>query len=1106
MGLPLFVFNSCLECERFDELVKDSWEKPEKPCVGDSNPMVLVKKKFQRLKQKIRPWNLEERKNDIEEKNALQTKIRNIEVRAKLGDIISIKLERSQEDAILLLLLLFPRIALVVEDIVSMEQSSFGKGRQIMDGPMILNEILNWCKKWGETVVFIVDFEKAYDTVCWEFLQESFEDDANDEDEEEDDDEEEEYLAQADSSVVPTVDLVPSAENTEAFKTDESAPIPPSPRPRRARISFRLKPPMAASMKVRIAEYAVVPTPPLPPPSSLTPLSYPLTQIPLPALPLPSPPTQTSPTYAETPATKQPRFRSFMTRRAACSFMDTVNASIQAVEERAMATIKVVNLRVSYQAEHQDADDHATRAMMRIHVLEDRARIDTLEDISNIACQIKFATCTLQGNALTWWNSHVMIVRHDVAYAMTWKTLKKMMTDKYCPRGEIKKLEIELWNLKMKGTDVLSYNQHFQELALMCGRMFPEESDEVENEKKVYIGSKALSPKCNYHHEGQCAPRCNKCKKVGHLACDYRGVAANTNTQRGATCYECGVQGRYKKDCPKLRNKNQGNQSENGNVVARAYDVGTVGTNPNSNVVTGTFLLNNRYDSILIDNGVDRSFVSTTFSSLIDIIPTTLDHGYDVELADSKIIKVDTLIRGCTLNFLNHPFNIDLMPVELDSFDVIIGMDWLTKYHVVIIYDEKLVCVPFGNDILIFYGNESNNGHESRLNIISCTKTQKYLLKGCQVFLAHITAKKAEDKLEEKQLEDVPIVRDFPKAPYRLASSEMKELLDQLQKLSDKGFIRPSSSPWGAPILFVKKKDGSFSMCIDYRELNKLTVKNRYPLSRIDDLFDQLQGSSVYSKIDMRSGYHQLRVCEEDIRRPHLKLVTAIMNFNKQEHEEHLKLILVLLEKEELYAKFSKYEFWIPKVSLVIIESSLKNFSNIAKSMTKLTQKKVKFDWGDKEEKDFQLLKEKLSSAPILALPKGAENFIVYCDASHKGLGVVLMQNENVIAYESRQLKLHEKNYMTHDLELGAVVFALKIWRHYLYRTKCTVFTDHKSLQHILDQKELNMRQRHWLELLSNYDCEIRYHLGKANVVAMLLPPQILEAQIEAMKPGKLQS
>ncbi|GJY56986.1 putative nucleotidyltransferase, ribonuclease H [Tanacetum coccineum] len=449
--------------------------------------------------------------------------------------------------------------------------------------------------------------------------------------------------------------------------------------------------------------------------------------------------------------------------------------------------------------------------------------------------------------------------------------------------------------------------------------------------------------------------------------------------------------------------------------------------------------------------------------------------------------------------------------------------------------------------------------------------------------------------MKEKLLGDVPVIRDspevFPKelpgllpprqvefridlilgaapvarAPYRLAPSEMKELSKQLQELLEKGFIRPSSSPWGAPVLFVKKKDGSFRMCIDYRELNKLTIKNRYPLPRIDDLFDQLQGSSVYSKIDLRSGYHQLRIREEDIPitafrtryghyefqvmpfgltnapavfmdlmnrvcKPYLdKFVIVfiddilIYSKNKEEHGEHLKTILNLLRSEKLYAKFSKCDFWLDSVQFLghVIDSSgvhvdpakieaiknwaapttptevrqflglagyyrrfIKEFSLISKPLTKLTQKNKPYVWGDDEEEAFQTLKLKLCSAPILSLPEGSEDFVVYCDASLKGFGAVLMQREKVIAYASRQLRKNEENYTTHDLELGAVVFALRLWRHYLYGTKCTVYTDHKSLQYILDQKELNMRQRRWIELLSDYDCVIRYHPGKANVVA----------------------
>ncbi|GKD43446.1 putative reverse transcriptase domain-containing protein [Tanacetum coccineum] len=498
-------------------------------------------------------------------------------------------------------------------------------------------------------------------------------------------------------------------------------------------------------------------------------------------------------------------------------------------------------------------------------------------------------------------------------------------------------------------------------------------------------------------------------------------------------------------------------------------------TNPNSNVVMGKFLLNNRYALILFDTGTDRSFVSTTFSSLIDIIPTTLDHGYDVELADGRIIWVNTLIRGCTLNFLNHPFNIDLMPVEMGSFDVIIDMDWLSKYHAVIVCDKKIVCIPFGNETLIIRGDGSSNEHEKRLEDVPIVRYFP------EVFSEDLLGIPPTRQVEF-QIDLVPGVAPVVRAPYRLAPSEMKELSDQLQELFDKGFIRTSSSPWGAPVLFVKKKDGSFRMCIDYRELNKLTVKNRYPLLRIDDLFDQLQGSSVYSKIDLRSGYHQLRVREEDISKTAFKTRYGhyefqVMLFGKQEHEEHLKLIFELLKKEELYAKFSKCEFWIPKVQFFghVIDSK-----GIHVDPAKIESIK---DWASRD---------------------------------------VLMKNEKVIAFASRQLKIHEKNYMTHDLELGAVVFALKIWRHYLYGTKCTVFTDYKSLQHILDQKELNMRQRRWLELLSDYNCEIRYHLGKANVVAdalsrkerikllrvralvitidLDLPKKILEAQTEATK------
>ncbi|GJU04330.1 putative reverse transcriptase domain-containing protein [Tanacetum coccineum] len=547
-------------------------------------------------------------------------------------------------------------------------------------------------------------------------------------------------------------------------------------------------------------------------------------------------------------------------------------------------------------------------------------------------------------------------------------------------------------------------------------------------ERKPYRGSLSKCTKCHLHHNGPCTQRCHKCNKVGHFArdCMITGNTNVTNNQKGNGaahkgngCFEYEAPGYFKRDCPNLKNKDGGNGNAQGWVyaVGNAENRGNASGNPDANVVTGTFLLHNHYASILFDTGADKSFISTAFSSLIDIALTPLENCYDVKLADGK------LLRRC---------------------------------HAVIVCNGKLVQVPYGNEPLTFCGNESSNGRESRLTVISCSKAQEYMAKGCQVFLAHISAKKKEDKSEGKQIKNVPIVQDFPevfpkdlpglpparpmefqidlipgatpvaRAPYRLAPSEMKELSEQLQELSDKGFIRPSSSPWGAPVLFVKKKDGSFRMCIDYRELNKLTVKNRYPLPRIDDLFDQLQGSSIYSKIDLRSGYHQLRVREQDIPKTAFRTRYGHYEFqvmpfgltnapaDEKENEEHLKAILELLKKELLYAKFLK-------CLAGYYRRFIEGFSKIAKSMTKLTQKGIKFDWGEKEENAFQLIKQKLCSAPILALPEGSQDYVVYCDASHKGLGAVLMQREKVIGYASQQLKVYEKNYTTHDLELGSV-------------------------------------------------------------------------------------
>ncbi|GJY63941.1 putative reverse transcriptase domain-containing protein [Tanacetum coccineum] len=414
---------------------------------------------------------------------------------------------------------------------------------------------------------------------------------------------------------------------------------------------------------------------------------------------------------------------------------------------------------------------------------------------------------------------------------------------------------------------------------------------------------------------------------------------------------------------------------------------------------------------------------------------------------------------------------------------------------------------------------QQNRRHEAgRAYDVTPSKNGRYISRGCQVFMIQVMEKKSD----EKKLEDIPVVKEFPdvfpedlpglppvrqvefqidlipgaapvaRTPYRLAPSEMQELSNQLQELTDRGFIRPSTSPWGAPVLFVKKKDGSFRMCIDYRELNKLTIKNRYPLPRIDDLFDQLQGSSVYSKIDLRSGYHQLRVREEDI--PKTAFRTRYRHYEFQVMPFGLTnapAVFMDLMNQKLYAKFSKCDFWIHIVQFLghLIDSQgLHVDPDKIEAINNWTSPTT-----PTEVPQFLGLAgyyRRFIEAPILALPEGKDNFVIYCNASLQGLGAVLMQREKVIAYASRQLKPHEENYTTHDLELGAIIFALKIWRHYLYGTKCIVFTDHKSLQHILRQKEMNMRQTRDLAIIAK---ALGTQLDEYSIIIMKLMDKVKE-------------
>ncbi|KAL0554256.1 hypothetical protein IC582_008173 [Cucumis melo] len=681
---------------------------------------------------------------------------------------------------------------------------------------------------------------------------------------------------------------------------------------------------------------------------------------------------------------------------------------------------------------------------------------------------------------------------------------------------------------------------------------------------------KPLCTTCGKHHLGRClfgTRTCFKCRQEGHTAdrCPLRLTGIAQNQGAGAP-----HQGRV--------------------FATNRTEAEKAGT-----VVTGTLPVLGHYALVLFDSGSSHSFISSAFVSHARLEVEPLHHVLSVSTPSGECMLSKEKVKACQIEIAGHVIEVTLIVLDMLDFDVILGMDWLAANHASIDCSRKEVTFnPPSMASFKFKGG----GSKSLPQVISAIRASKLLSQGTWGILASVVDTREADV----SLSSEPVVRDYPdvfpeelpglpphrevefaielepgtvpisRAPYRMAPAELKELKVQLQELLDKGFIRPSVSPWGAPVLFVKKKDGSMRLCIDYRELNKVTVKNRYPLPRIDDLFDQLQGAIVFSKIDLRSGYHQLRIKDEDVpktafrsRYGHYEFIVMsfgltnapavfmdlmnrvfrefldtfvivfiddilIYSKTEAEHEEHLRMVLQTLRDNKLYAKFSKCEFWLKQVSFLghVVSKAgvsvdpakieavtdwtrpstvsevrsflglagyyrrfVENFSRIATPLTQLTRKGAPFVWSKACEDSFQTLKQKLVTAPVLTVPDGSGSFVIYSDASKKGLGCVLMQQGKVVAYASRQLKSHEQNYPTHDLELAAVVFALKIWRHYLYGEKIQIFTDHKSLKYFFTQKELNMRQRRWLELVKDYDCEILYHPGKANVVADALSRKV---------------
>ncbi|KAL0534251.1 hypothetical protein IC582_028540 [Cucumis melo] len=605
------------------------------------------------------------------------------------------------------------------------------------------------------------------------------------------------------------------------------------------------------------------------------------------------------------------------------------------------------------------------------------------------------------------------------------------------------------------------------------------------------------------------------------------------------TCFKCRQEGHTADRCPLRLTGNAQNQGAGAPHQGRVFATNKTEAEKAGTVVTGTLPVLGHYALVLFDSGSSHSFISSTFVLHARLEVEPLHHVLSVSTPSGECMSSKEKVKTCQIEIAGHVIEVTLLVLDMLDFDVILGMDWLAANHASIDCSRKEVTFnPPSRPSFKFKGE----GSRSLPQVISAIRASKLLSQSTWGILASVVDTREADV----SLSSEPVVRDYPdvfpeelpglpphrevefaielepgtvpisRAPYRMAPAELKELKVQLQELLDKGFIRPSVSPWGAPVLFVKKKDGSMRLCIDYRELNKVTVKNRYPLPRIDDLFDQLQGATVFSKIDLRSGYHQLRIKDEDVPKTAFRsrefldtfvivFIDDILIYSKTEaeHENHLRMVLQTLRDNKLYAKFSKCEFWLKQVSFLghvvskagvsVDPAKIEAVTGWTRPSTvsELTRKGAPFVWSKACEDSFQNLKQKLVTAPVLTVPDGSGSFVIYSDASKKGLGCVLMQQGKVVAYASRQLKSHEQNYPTHDLELAAVVFALKIWRHYLYGEKIQIFTDHKSLKYFFTQNELNMRQRRWLELVKDYDCEILYHPGKANVVADALSRKV---------------
>ncbi|KAL0308948.1 UNVERIFIED_CONTAM: Transposon Ty3-G Gag-Pol polyprotein [Sesamum radiatum] len=646
--------------------------------------------------------------------------------------------------------------------------------------------------------------------------------------------------------------------------------------------------------------------------------------------------------------------------------------------------------------------------------------------------RLKYVASLFVGNALIWWWS---VKRAYEPREITWVEFQRVFDDKYRPKMYRDKKRMEFLNL-VQGDEqtVAEYELRFAALANGSnGRGSSRREEERGGEELVYTtGESSRSIKrgtsCSFFagggnfsrrgsaFRGSSGPRFSG--PIGFIRGSIEhssstmpsigsGRGAGQSYSRGPTftpscstcgrrhvgqcwgpdaisriCYNCEGRGHISRDCPSQTTSSGGGASKG---TQSQSSIGSSRREANRGRGKGRGRgIGNRDGNHPVGAGEN----------------SPLGYNLMVYLPVGRGVVVNSVRKGSLVRIGDVNLPVDLVVMDLKEFDVILGMDWLAQHRAVVDYYKKEVMIEsFGQSKIVFVGERQ----VVPVCVISAIETRRLILEGCEAYLAHvINTEKVNPMLEE-----ILVVRNFPEvfpndlpglppnrkvdftietipgvtpisiASYGIAPVELQELKKEIEELLEKGFIRPSISLWGAPVLFVKKKDGSMRLCVDYCQLNRVTVKNKYPLPRIDDLLDQLKGATTFSKIDLR-----------------------------------------------------------------------------------------------------------LTSTPILVLPSGSGGYVVYTDALKQGLGCVLMQNGKVIAYTSHQLRTDELNYPRHDLELAAIVHALKIWRHYLFGEEFQIFTDHKSLKYILTQKELNLRQRRWIKLLKDYDCTIDYHPRKANVVA----------------------